>query len=109
MIKTNKDFFTQFISHMENPTSIILQQELTEEQTAAMPIQLKSKHKPFATYCEFLCLTNNITYNVYIPGMDPFDKFDFTKPIHNPATKPEYRKYYELNTFIKWEPPTPNQ
>ena len=54
-----------------------------------MPIQLKSKYKPFATYWEFLCPTNNITYNIYIPGMDPFDGFDFTKAIPNPATRKE--------------------
>ena len=90
-----------------NPTSVIPHKELTEEQIAAMPVQLKSKYKPFATYWEFLCPTNNITYNVYIPGMDPFDKFDFTKAIPNPATrkeaatKPEYKKYYELKTYNK--------
>ena len=38
----------------ENPNSIIKLKELTEDQITAMPINLKVKYKPFATYWEYL-------------------------------------------------------
>ena len=60
--------------------------ELTEEQVTSMPVQLKVKYKPFATYWEFLDPSNNITYCTYTPGMDPFGDHDFSKDIPNPET-----------------------
>ena len=82
---------------------------LSDDQILAMPVQLKTKYKPFATYWEFLCPSNNITYNIYTPGRDPFDNFDFRDEIPNPATrneaitKPEYKNYYKLKTYKKRE------
>jgi hypothetical protein len=93
----------------EHPTKNIKQEHLTDEQILAMPVQLKTKYKPFATYWEFLCPTNNITYNIYTPGRDPFDNFDFHREIPNPTTrneaitKPEYKNYYKLKTYKKRE------
>jgi hypothetical protein len=72
-----------------------------------MPVQLKAKYKPFATYWEFLDPTNNITYCTYTPGRNPFDNHDFKKDIPNPDTRkeaqtnPAYKKYYELKTYKK--------
>jgi hypothetical protein len=80
---------------------------LTEEQITAMPVQLKAKYKPFATYREFMDPTNNITYCTYTPGKNPFDRHDFSKDIPNPDTRkealtnPAYKVYYELKTYKK--------
>ena len=90
-----------------NPTAQHNYKPLTEDQITAMPVQLKAKYKPFATYWEFLDPTNNITYCTYTPGRNPFDNHDFTKDIPNKETRkeaqtnPAYKKYYELKTYKK--------
>jgi hypothetical protein len=79
--------------------------ELTEEQIQAMPVQLKTKHRPFATYWEFLDPTNNTTYNAFMPGSNPFEHHDFQDPIPNPTTKNEARTKPEYKNKIKLRPP----
>ena len=43
-----------------NP-NVHIHKKITEEQITAMSVQLKAKHKPLATYWEFLDPTKNIT------------------------------------------------
>ena len=91
----------------EKPNFNFKLKKLTDEQMMNMPVNLKTKYKPIATFWEYLCPTNNITYNVYMPVMDPFDGYNFTAEIPNPVTRkaaltaPAYTKYYELKTFKK--------
>jgi hypothetical protein len=93
----------------KHPEKKIHGEHLSEEQIQALPVQLKTKHKPFATYWEFLDPSNNTTYNIYTPGTSPFAHHDFYDAIPNPATrneaitKPEYKKRHELKTFKKRE------
>ena len=72
-----------------------------------MPVNLKTKYKPFATFWEYLCPTNNTTYMAYIPGTNPFNSYDFRADIPNPVTRkhavtdPVYKTVYPASTFKK--------
>jgi hypothetical protein len=79
--------------------------ELTKEEIQSMPVQLKTKHRPFATYWEFLDPTNNTTYNTHMPGSNPFDHHDFTNPIPNPTTRNESKTRPEYRDKVKLRPP----
>ena len=61
--------------------------DLTQQQIDAIQVTLKTKTRPFATFYEFLCPTNNVTFMAYIPGQNPFHAYDFTQPVPNPLTR----------------------
>ena len=48
---------------------------------------MKTTRKPFSTYWEFLCPTNNTTFMPYTPSTNPFNEYDFNAPIANPVTR----------------------
>ena len=60
---------------------------LSQQEINAIQIQMKTKRKPFATYWEFLCPTNNTTFMVYTPSTNPFNEYDFNAAIANPLTR----------------------
>ena len=74
--------------------------QLSKEEIGAIQVQLKTKRKPFSTYWEFLCPTNNTTFMVYTPDRNPFMDYDFNAKIANPLTRkhalsdPQYGKRF---------------
>ena len=52
-----------------------------------MPVTIKTKQRPFATYYEYLCPTNNTTFMPYVPDTNPFLDYAFTEAIPNPITR----------------------
>ena len=60
---------------------------LSSQEIGAIQVQLKTKRKPFSTYWEFLCPSNNTTFMVYTPDKNPFSDYDFTAKIANPLTR----------------------
>ena len=60
---------------------------LTRQEIGAIEVKLKQKRKPFSTYWEFLCPSNNSTFMVYTPNKNPFSEYDFTNKIANPLTR----------------------
>ena len=69
------------------PNTKIKQQKLTKEEMENMPVNLKTKYKPLATFWEYLCPTNNTTYMVYIPETNPFSNYDFREDIPSYGTR----------------------
>jgi len=90
---------------IQNPN--IPYKPLNSQEIDAITVQLKTKKKPFATYYEFLCPTNNTTFMVYTPSINPFQDYDFNHPIPNPLTRkhaisePEYNKRYPAKVYNK--------
>ena len=80
---------------------------LSSQEIEAITVQLKTKKKPFATYYEFLCPTNNTTFMVYTPSINPFQDYDFNHSIANPLTRkhavsePKYKKRYPAKVYNK--------
>ena len=78
---------------------------LTDDQANAIQVHLKTKYKPFATYWEYLCPSNNTTFIVYYPRKNPFHAYDFNKEIPNPITRkhaiadPKYKKFYKPKIY----------
>ena len=78
---------------------------LNTQEIDAITVQLKTKRKPFATYYEFLCPTNNTTFMVYTPSINPFQDYDFNQPIANPLTRkhavsdPKYKNRYPAKVY----------
>ena len=64
----------------ENNVGITLN-PLTDEQANAIQVHLKTKYKPFATYWEYLCPSNKMTFMVFDPRKNPFHLYDFNKEI----------------------------
>ena len=60
---------------------------LTMQEIGAIEVKIKTKRKPFSTYWEFLCPSNNSTFMVYTPNKNPFSDYDFTNKIANPLTR----------------------
>ena len=64
-------------------------------------ITRKTAKNPFKIFYEFQDPSNNMTFMRYIPGLNPFDLFDFTQAIPNPGTREKakvdeaYRKRYK--------------
>ena len=50
-------------------------------------ITRKTAKNPFKLYFEFQDPSNNLTFMRYIPGVNPFEHFDFTQEIPNPGTR----------------------
>ena len=69
---------------------------LNQQEIEAIKVHLKTKRKPFSTYWEFLCPSNNTTFMTYTPGTNPFNNYNFNTKIANPltrqhaATNPQY-------------------
>ena len=80
---------------------------LSQQEINAIQIQMKTKRKPFATYWEFLCPTNNTTFMVYTPSTNPFNEYDFTANVANPLTRrhatsdPKYADRYPPKIYNK--------
>ena len=78
---------------------------LTEDQIDAIQVHLKTKYKPFATYWEYLCPSNNTTFMVYDPKKNPFLDYDFNLEVPNPLTRkhgvtdPKYKKHYQAKIY----------
>ena len=72
-------------ARQKNPN--IQYQPLNSQEINAIQIQMKTKRKPFSTYWEFLCPTNNTTFMVYTPSTNPFNEYDFNSSIANPLTR----------------------
>ena len=74
-----------------------LWKEITDEEINNMPVTIKTKQRPFATYYEYLCPTNNTTFMPYVPNTNPFLDYAFQETIPNPTTRlaaandPKYR------------------
>ena len=72
-----------------------------------MPVKMKTKFKPFPTFWEYLCPTNNTTYMAFVPGTNPFNYYDFKADIPNPVTRkhaitdPIYNTALPASTFKK--------
>ena len=64
-------------------------------------ITRKTAKNPFKIFYEFQDPSNNMTFMRYIPGLNPFDSFDFNQAIPNPGTREKakvdeaYRKRYK--------------
>ena len=71
---------------------------LNQQEIEAIKVKLKTKAKPFGTYWEFLCPSNNTTFMAYTQDENPFTHYDFNNKIANPvtrehiATNPQYAK-----------------
>ena len=50
-------------------------------------INRRTSKNPFRIFFEFTDPTSNITLMRYCPGTNPFDHFDFSQAIPNPATR----------------------
>ena len=80
---------------------------LEQHEINAIQIHMKTKRKPFSTYYEFLCPTNNTTFMIYTPSTNPFNEYDFDEPIPNPLTRkhsvsdPQYSKRFPPKTYTK--------
>ena len=80
---------------------------LNSQEIKAIQVQIKTKRKPFATYWEFLCPTNNTTFMVYTPSTNPFNEYDFNSNIANPLTRkhatsdPNYGNRYPPKIYNK--------
>ena len=70
---------------------------LNQQEIEAIKVKLKIKRKPFSTYWEFLCPSNNTTFMAYTPNRNPFNDYDFTNKIANPLTRQQAvtNPYYE--------------
>ena len=64
-----------------------LWKEITDEEINNMPVTIKTKQRPFATYYEYLCPTNNTTFMPYVPNTNPFLDYAFQESIPNPTTR----------------------
>ena len=60
---------------------------LNQQEIESIKVKLKTKQKPFATYWEFLCPSNNTTFMAYTQHTNPFNKYDFHNKIPNPLTR----------------------
>ena len=60
---------------------------LNQQEIEPIKVKLKTKRKPFGTYWEFLCPSNNTTFMAYIQGTNPFTHYDFKSKIANPLTR----------------------
>ena len=60
---------------------------LNQQEIEAIKVKLKTKRKPFGTYWEFLCPSNNTTFMAYTQGTNPFTHYDFNSKIANPVTR----------------------
>ena len=80
---------------------------LAQHEINSIQVHTKTKRKPFSTYYEFLCPTNNTTFMIYTPSTNPFNEYDFDEPIPNPLTRkhsvsdPQYSKRYPPKTYTK--------
>ena len=78
---------------------------LNEQEIESIKVKLKTKRKPFATYWEFLCPSNNTTFMAYTQHTNPFSNYDFSNKIPNPftrqqaATNPQYEKRFHPKIF----------
>ena len=92
--------YNQKILEAQKNNPNIAYKPLSHNDIEAIQVQLKSKKKPFSTYWEFLCPTNNSTFMVYTPSTNPFQNYDFNHPIANPLTRkhavsePKYEKRF---------------
>ena len=76
----------------------------TNGQLTLLPLPSLSPKKnlksPFKLFFEFTDPSNNLTLMRYFPGQNPFDLFDFSAAIPNPATREKakaddlYKKRY---------------
>ena len=60
---------------------------LNQHEIEAIKVKLKTKAKPFGTYWEFLCPSNNTTFMAYTQDTNPFTHYDFNNKIANPVTR----------------------
>ena len=60
---------------------------LSQQEIEAIKVKLKTKRKPFSTYWEFLCPSNNTTFMAYTPNRNPFSDYNFNNKIANPLTR----------------------
>ena len=73
---------------------------LNQQEIEAIKVHLKTKKKPFSTYWEFLCPSNNTTFMTYTPHTNPFNNYNFHTKIANPLTRqhattnPQYEKRF---------------
>ena len=92
--------YNQKISEAQQHNPNIAYKPLNPQEIDAIQVQLKHTNKPFSTYWEFLCPTNNSTFMVYTPNINPFQEYDFNNPIANPLTRrhaitePKYQKRF---------------
>ena len=92
--------YNQKILEAQKNNPNITYKQLSHQDIEAIQVQLKTKKKPFSTYWEFLCPTNNTTFMVYTPSINPFQNYDFNDPIANPLTRkhtvsePKYEKRF---------------
>ena len=59
--------------------------------TTSLFITKKNLKNPFKLYFEFTDPSNNLTLMRYFPGNNPFNLFDFSADIPNPATREKAR------------------
>ena len=77
--------------------------ELTNDEINSMPVTIKTKQRPFATYYEFLCPSNNTTFMPYTAEHNPFLDYCFREAIPNPVTRaaaandPKYKVRFQLH------------
>ena len=80
---------------------------LNQQEVEAIKVHLKTKRKPFSTYWEFLCPSNNTTFMSYTPGTNPFNNYNFNNKIANPLTRqhattnPQYEKRFPPKIYNK--------
>ena len=80
---------------------------LAQHEINSIQVHMKTKRKPFSTYYEFLCPTNNTTFMIYTPSTNPFNEYNFDETIPNPLTRkhsvsdPQYSIRYPPKTYTK--------
>jgi hypothetical protein len=81
--------------------NILKHKNLRTNYSNASPTQSKTQ-----TLCHIPEISGPLKQD-FIPGMNPFDKHEFTKDIPNPDTRkeaitiPDYKVYYDLKTYKK--------
>merc|ERR1712074_74626 len=98
-------YYTRALDNHLRPLSTEARDECRKQwsvdtATTSLYITKKNQKSPFKLFFEFTDPTNNLTLMRYFPGQNPFDLFDFSEAIPNPATREKaktdelYKKRY---------------